>query len=415
MQRVLGFLRSPHFPIFMIVFVDVLGVGITLPVLPLYAQGEFHATPSQITLMTSVYFAAQFLASPQLGRLSDRYGRRPILIISQAGTFLALLMSGAAPALFWLFMARVIDGLTGGNVSVAQAYLSDTTTAQNRARGLGLVSGAFAAGLIFGPAFGALAARQFGPRVPFFIAAVVSALTVTLTWRLLPESLTPETRAANALKAAARQSAQPPGWRNSNWAGVLRLPGMPALVFIGFLSQLSFFSFQSTYVLWSEKVLFPTRDPAFVQEAVGYMLTFVGLVGIITQFWLVGPLVRRFGERPLVIAGAAVRGLGWAVMALLPTLPVVLVVLPLIPFGGNVAVPALLALLTYLAPTDQRGFAIGLMESIQGLGRIAGPLVAGRLFESLHPSAPLMFAAIASLATVVAALQIRAQRLEGRN
>ncbi len=415
MQRLRSFLSSPHFPIFMIVFVDVLGVGITLPVLPLYAQGEFHATPSQITLMTSVYFAAQFLASPQLGRLSDRYGRRPILIISQAGTFLALLLSGAAPALFWLFIARVIDGLTGGNVSVAQAYLSDTTTPQNRARGLGLVSGAFAAGLIFGPAFGALVAAQFGPRVPFFIAAAVSALTVTLTWRLLPESLTPEMRAANALKAAARQSARQPGWRNSNWAGVLRLPGMPALMFIGFLTQLSFFSFQATYVLWSEKVLFPTRDPIFVQNAVGYMLTFVGVCGIIAQFWLVGPLVRRFGERPLVVAGAAVRGVGWGVMALVPTLPAVLLVLPLIPLGGNVAVPALLALLTYLAPTDQRGFAIGLMESIQGLGRIAGPLLAGWLFERFQPSAPMMFAAVASLVTVVAALQIRAQRAEGRN
>jgi DHA1 family tetracycline resistance protein-like MFS transporter len=415
MQRLRAFLSSPHFPIFMIVFVDVLGVGITLPVLPLYAQGEFHATPSQITLMTSVYFAAQFLASPQLGRLSDRYGRRPILIISQAGTFLALLMSGAAPALFWLFIARVIDGLTGGNVSVAQAYLSDTTTAQNRARGLGLVSGAFAAGLIFGPAFGALVAAQFGPRVPFFIAAAVSALTVTLTWRLLPESLTPEMRAANALRAATRQSERQPGWRNSNWAGVLRLPGMPALMFIGFLTQLSFFSFQATYVLWSEKVLFPTQDAIFVQNAVGYMLTFVGVVGIITQFWLVGPLVRRFGERPLVVAGAAVRGVGWGVMALLPTLPVVLLVLPLIPIGGNVAVPALLALLTYLAPTDQRGFAIGLMESIQGLGRIAGPLLAGWLFERLQPGAPMMFAAVASLVTVVAALQIRAQRHETRN
>jgi MFS transporter, DHA1 family, tetracycline resistance protein len=415
MQRLQSFLRSPHFPIFMIVFVDVLGVGITLPVLPLYAQGVFHATPSQITLMTSVYFAAQFLASPQLGRLSDRLGRRPILIVSQAGTFLALLLSGAAPALFWLFIARMVDGLTGGNVSVAQAYLSDTTTAQNRARGLGLVSGAFAAGLIFGPAFGALVSARFGPRVPFFIAACISALTVTLTWRLLPESLTPAARAANAARADERQRTRQPGWRNSNWAGVLRLPGMPALMFIGFLSQISFFSFQSTYVLWSEKVLFPTRDQLFVQSAVGYMLTFVGVVGIITQFWLVGPLVRRFGERSLVVAGAAVRGLGWGVMGLLPALPIVLIVLPLIPIGGNVAVPALLALLTYLAPTDQRGFAIGLMESIQGLGRIAGPLLAGWLFEQWQPSAPLAFAAVASLLTVVAALQIRTQHAASRN
>ncbi|MCC7360138.1 MAG: MFS transporter [Anaerolineales bacterium] len=415
MQRLRAFLGSPQFPIFMIVFVDVLGVGITLPVLPLYAQGAFHATPFQITLMASVYFAAQFFASPQLGRLSDRYGRRPILILSQAGTFLALLLSGAAPALAWLFVARLIDGLTGGNVSVAQAYLSDITTAHNRARGLGLVSGAFAAGLIFGPAFGALVAGSFGPRLPFFLAAAVSTLTVTLSWRLLPESLTPETRAAYAARAAERRESRQTGWRNTAWAGVLRLSGVPTLMLIGFLSQITFFSFQAVYVLWAEAALFPGHDQNFVQTAVGYMLTFVGVVGIITQFWLVGPLVRRFGERSMVTTGAVVRGLGWAVMAFVPALPVVLAVLPLIPFGGNVAVPALLALLTYLAPSDQRGFAIGLMESIQGLGRITGPLIAGWLFEQFHPSAPMLFAAVGSVLTVLAALQIKAPHHTARH
>src|SRR5688572_8950129 len=172
----MSFFRSPLFPIFMIVFVDMLGVGITLPVLPLYAQSEFTATPTQITLMASIYFMAQFLATPRLGRLSDRMGRRPVLILSQAGTLLALLLSGSAMSLYVLYVARVIDGITGGNISVAQAYLSDITDERNRARGLGLVSAAFSAGFIFGPAFGALVAAQLGPRAPFFIAAGISAL-----------------------------------------------------------------------------------------------------------------------------------------------------------------------------------------------------------------------------------------------
>ncbi|MEP7356907.1 MAG: MFS transporter, partial [Anaerolineales bacterium] len=180
MSRLSGFFRSPQFPIFMIVFVDVLGLGITLPVLPLYAQDVFGASATQITLLASVYFTAQFLASPRLGRLSDRVGRRPVLILSQAGTFVALLLSGAAFSLPLLYVARIIDGLTGGNISVAQAYLADITDTRNRARGLGLVSAAFGAGLIFGPAFGALVAAHYGPRVPFFIAAMVSAVTVTL-------------------------------------------------------------------------------------------------------------------------------------------------------------------------------------------------------------------------------------------
>ena len=379
----------------MIVFVDVLGLGITLPVLPLYAQNVFGASATQITLLASVYFTAQFLASPRLGRLSDRVGRRPVLIISQSGTLLALLLSGAATTLPLLYVARIIDGLTGGNVSVAQAYLADITDQRNRARGLGLVSAAFGAGLIFGPAFGALVAARFGPRVPFFIAAVVSALTVTLSWRLLPESLTPERRAALARASAA-------GTNASRRQALLRTPGVLAIFGIGFLAQLSFFSFQSTYVLWTEAVLFPNRDPQFVQAAVGGFLTFVGVAGIITQFWLVGPLVARFGERSMVAGGTAMRGLAWALMAAAPVLGMMLPALLLIAVGGNVAVPALIALLTYLVPGDQRGFSIGMMESVQGLGRIAGPIAAGWLFERVSPNAPLWLAAAASLATLAA-------------
>jgi DHA1 family tetracycline resistance protein-like MFS transporter len=380
----------------MIVFVDVLGLGITLPVLPLYAQDVFGATATQITLLASVYFAAQFLASPRLGRLSDRVGRRPVLILSQAGTFLALLLSGAAFTLPLLYVARIIDGLTGGNISVAQAYLADITDVRNRARGLGLVSAAFGAGFIFGPAFGALVAAHFGPRAPFFMAAAVSALTVTLTWRLLPESLTPERRAALAAASTA-------GTNASRRQALVRTPGVLAIFLIGFLAQLSFFSFQSTYVLWTEAVLYPNRDPQFVQTAVGGSLTFVGVVGIITQFWLVGPLVARFGERALVAAGTIMRGAAWGLMAALPVAGVMLPALLLMAVGGHVAVPALIALLTYLVPSDQRGYSIGMMESVQGVGRIAGPLAAGWLFEHVGPNAPLWLAALASAATLAAA------------
>src|SRR5258706_2392920 len=395
MARLSSFFRSPQFPIFMIVFVDVLGLGITLPVMPLYAQNVFGSAATQITLLASVYFTAQFRATPRLGRLSDRVGRRPVLILSQAGTLVALLLSGSAFSLPLLYVARIIDGLTGGNISVAQAYLADITDVRNRARGLGLVSAAFGAGLIFGPAFGALMAATFGPRVPFFFAAAVSALTVTLCWRLLPESLTPERRAALAAASAA-------GTNASRRQALLRTPGVLAIFFIGFLAQLSFFSFQSTFVLWTEAVLYPTRDPQFVQTAVGGCLTFVGVVGIITQFWLVGPLVHRFGERSLVASGTLIRGLAWALMAALPVVGVMLPALLLIAVGGNVAIPALIALLTYLVPGDQRGFSIGMMESVQGVGRIAGPIAAGWLFEHVSPNAPFWLAAVASAATVIA-------------
>jgi DHA1 family tetracycline resistance protein-like MFS transporter len=392
------FLRSPMFPIFMIVFVDVLGVGITLPVLPLYAKDMFGASATQVTLLTSAYFLAQFFASPQLGRLSDKVGRRPVLILSQAGTFAAFLLSGAAPALWVLYVARLIDGLTGGNISVAQAYLSDITEAKNRARGLGIVNAAFGSGFVFGPAFGALIAAHYGPRVPFFIAACVSLLTISLSYFLLPESLT----AARRAQEAERRLTHPP---LGNLA-LLRLPSVALLCLIAFGNQFAFYNFQPTYVLWAERVLFPGRDPQLVQTAIGWILTFVGICGIITQFWLVGPLVRRFGEKRMISGGNLMRAIAWGGMALLPSVALVIGVTPLLAIGGGVAVPALAALLTYAVPPSQRGQAIGLLESMQGVGRILGPLVAGLLFERVAPGATMGFASLISFLTVAVSLNL---------
>jgi MFS transporter, DHA1 family, tetracycline resistance protein len=391
------FFRSPLFPIFMIVFVDMLGVGITLPVLPLYAQREFTATPTQITLMASIYFLAQFFATPRLGRLSDRVGRRPVLILSQAGTLLALLLSGSAPALWVLYAARLIDGVTGGNISVAQAYLSDITDERNRARGLGLISAAFSLGFIFGPAFASLVAAELGPRVPFFIAAGVSALTVMLSWRLLPESLPPEKRLAQPSRGTAVADA-------AKRTQLMRLPGVLLLFAIGCLSQLAFFSFQATWVLWIERVIFPARDPNYVQRAVGLLLTLVGVCGIITQAWLVGPLVRRFGERMLVAAGTGLRVVSWSIILAFPVLWATIAMIPLLAVGGGIAIPALMALLTYSVPPEQKGYAIGLMESMQGLGRIAGPLLGGWLFQYVSPDAPNVLAVAVSAIAFAAAL-----------
>jgi len=404
LARLQRFLRSPLFPIFMIVFVDVLGLGITLPVLPLYAQNLFAASALQISFLSSAYFVAQFLAAPRLGHLSDRIGRRPVLILSQTGTLAAFLISGAAPSLPFLFVARVIDGVTGGNISVAQAYLSDITDAKNRASGLGVVSAAFGTGFIIGPALGALIAAVWGPRAPFFLAAVVSVLTITLSFFLLPESLTPERRQQDA----ARRAGSAPV---SNWA-LLRQPTLAIIAVIAFGMQFAFFSFQPTYVLWAEQVLFPGRDTQFVQGAVGSILTWVGVFGVMTQFWLVKPLVKRYGEKWLVGAGILVRGVAWISMAVFPLLAVVLVVAPLLSVGGGVALPALMALVTYAAPPDQRGQAIGLIESVQGVGRILGPLVSGQLFEAFGPSTPLMLAAAISLLTVIASLGLRPVKVE---
>lgn len=385
MTRFLNFIRSPLFPIFMIVFVDVLGFGITIPVLPLFAQNTFQAGPQQITLLQSAYFLAQFIAAPQLGRWSDRFGRRPVLLLSQSGTLAAFLISGSAPGLAFLYLARIVDGFTGGNVSVAQAYLSDVTDEKNRAQGIGIVNAAFGAGFVFGPAFGAFVAAQFGPRLPYFIAAGISLLTISLTYFLLPESLTPARRAAMPARASAQSKSR---------LEMLRVPGVGLLMVIAFAGQLAFFSFQAIWVLWSERVLFAGFDEKFTQQAIGGIFTLVGFFGIMTQVFWVKPIVKRFGERMMVAGGLLVRSIPWAVMTVFPSMVLIIGVAPLISFGNGLILPGLTALLTYLVPPDERGYAIGLSESVQGLGRISAPLIAGALFQYVSPGAPLAFAAV---------------------
>jgi DHA1 family tetracycline resistance protein-like MFS transporter len=369
----------------MIVFVDVLGFGITIPVLPLFAQDTFKAAPLQITLLQSVYFLAQFIASPQLGRWSDRLGRRPILLVSQAGTLIAFLISGSAQWLWMLYLARVIDGFTGGNISVAQAYLSDITDEKNRAQGIGIVNAAFGTGFLFGPAFGALMASFFGPRLPYFVAAGVSLLTVSLTFFKLPESLTAERRARMKPRDGSQKKSR---------LEFLRLPGVGLLMVIAFFGQVAFFSFQSIWALWADKVLFAELSPQAAQTGIGLILSVVGFTGVLTQALLVKPIVRRFGERTMIAGGMFIRSLPWLLMAFAPVIALIGVTAPLISFGNGLIVPGLIAILTYLVPPDERGYAIGLSESIQGLGRISAPLIAGWLFENVSPGSPLLFAGL---------------------
>lgn len=393
-----NFIRSPRFPIFMIVFVDVLGLGIIIPVMPLFAQDQMGASAWQITLMTSIFFTAQFFASPVLGRLSDRYGRRPILILSQAGTLTALLLNGFAPALIFLYISRVVDGITGGNITVAQAYLSDVTDVSSRTRSMGLINAAFSLGFIFGPAFGGEVAALFGPRVPFFCAAVLSFTTIMLSTFLLPESLPRERRKREG--DAAKLTPK----RNS-WA-LLRMPAVIVILLIAFGSQFSFFSFQTVFVLWAGKMLFPEGTQQYVTQSVAIIFTLLGICGIITQVWLVGPLNRRFGEVRLALGGNAARMIAFGTLAISPTLVAVGVMIPFNSIGGGVSLPAIIALLTFAAPPNERGGVIGLNQSASALGAVLGPLLAGVLFDSVSPNAPFVAASVIMGITVLLGLNL---------
>jgi len=167
--------------ILLIVFVQMVGGAMIMPILPLYAQSEFDMSPNVITLLGTVFFAAQFIAGPYLGRLSDKYGRVPVLIVSQVGTAVSFIMLGTAQSVSMLFAARILDGITGGNIIVAQAYITDVTPREKRTQSLGYVFAAFGLGFIFGPALGGILSAAFGPRVPYYIAAAAAVLVVVLT------------------------------------------------------------------------------------------------------------------------------------------------------------------------------------------------------------------------------------------
>ena len=195
--------------ILMIVFVQLVGASMVNPILPLYAQSHFDMQPQSITLLLTAFFAAQFIAGPFIGRLSDNYGRLPVLIISQIGTVIAFVMIGLAESVAMLFFARILDGITGGNIIVAQAYITDIFPEEKRTQALGYIFAAFGLGFIVGPALGGILAGAFGPQIPFLLAAVAAFLTVLLTHYTLEETVTPEDRERN--KNAPKGSSESDG------------------------------------------------------------------------------------------------------------------------------------------------------------------------------------------------------------
>ncbi|MEO8502185.1 MAG: MFS transporter [Vicinamibacteria bacterium] len=370
-----SFFRSAKFPIFLIVFVDVIGLGITIPVLPVYAEGYFKLSGLQIAGLTSLFFAAQFVGAPILGRLSDRIGRRPVLIASQLGTLTGAILTAVALSPIYLVVARLVDGLTGGNISVAQAYLTDITPPADRAKSVGLVIAAFGLGFIIGPAFGAFMSASFGPRLTFGCAALASAGTIILSVFLLKESLPPEKR-HETIRAPERSTRE-----------IISHPQIARLLVIGVLGQIAVFALNSVFILWVDKVVLSGWPLDRVQRATGIVFMFVGVVTVITQGGIIGPVVRRLGEAKALLVGGFFRVLGNAIMGFFPRMIPAAAGAGLAGMGGGIAQPCATALLTFHAPDVARGRIIGINQSAMSLGNIIGPLVGGFVYD-LNPAWP---------------------------
>lgn len=385
-----------------------------LPSLPLIAESQYGASEFQAALLSSAYYAAMFLAAPFLGRLSDRLGRRPVLMVSQLGTILSFIMFifarqlgdlmginiGISAGLFVFFLARILDGFTGGNISTAQAYVSDVSTPENRTQALGMLSAGFGLGFIFGPALGGILGG-INTAAPFIGAALVTTVTFLLTTFMLKESLTPERR------SAAREK-QP---QITFWEAIANRDFLLILV-LGFIQILAFSAIPPTFSLYADRVLFPDiTNPERVTLYVGIMLSFMGFFNVIVQMWLIKPLAARFGEKNLVAIGQTV------FMATMFILPLsgnpIIVTLFFIPFalGRGISDPSLQSLVTRFGTDRTRGRLLGIYQSALSMGFVFGPIWSGWVFENVSPRLVYPIGGVIVIPAVILSYILRGRKL----
>ena len=382
--------------LFLIVFIDLVGFGVVIPLLPYYAL-HFNATPIEVTSLMACYSFAQFFSSPILGRLSDKLGRRPVLLGSLACSVLSYCWLGFADALWMLYAARLLAGAGAGNSAAAQAYITDVTTPEKRAKGMGMIGAAFGLGFTVGPAFGGLLAGSDPTTAalsrPAFAAAALSAIALLLTAVLLKESLSP----------ALRNLANRPG-RIALAKDAFARPALRNLIILFFLTTGAFAMLESTFALWAYDSF------GWGPLQVGWIFFFVGLVLAAVQGGLIGKLSRRFGEARLAAGGAVLLTVGLLSLPFALSLPAVLGVMALLSVGLGCLNPAVTSLISRAAGADERGGILGVNQSAQSLARIVGPAMAGPVFAASGRDAPYYVGAV--IMAVVVAMTVRLPRGE---
>lgn len=402
-----GAKRSPLLVIFLTVFIDLVGFGIIIPLSP-YLAREFAASPKQIGLLLSIYSITQFLFSPFWGSLSDRVGRRPVLLVSIAGGALAYLLFAFSTSFWLLFAARALAGFFGGNISTAHAYIADVTTPEERSKGMGLIGAAFGLGFIIGPVLGGvfgLIGQSLGSAPPFGLsfsalgAALICIFNFLFAWRKLPESLPPEKR----VNVRSRRKRLAELWSQ------LQRPKVGSLIFVYFLSGLA--------MAQMEAMLFPYVDDVFhwdLQKA-SFGFAYVGILMVLTQGVFIRRWMPRFGEPLLLSAGLALFSLSLFGIAFSTTVFVLAVTMTVLALGNGLMRPPNLGLISLLTPADEQGAVMGVTNSTASLGRIIGPVIGGLLYEKAGRPVPFLFAGfLAAIAFVIIAVMYGRLPVSGR-
>ena len=426
-------------PVFVIVLIDLLGLTIIIPLMPLYAT-SFGADALTIGLLGASYPIMQFAGASLLGRLSDRYGRKPILLISQLGTFIGFIILGLANALPLLFLARIVDGLSGANISTAQAVISDNTTEKTRTQGLGLLGAAFGLGFIVGPtiAFVSLAISNNDYHVPAFVAAGFSALSIALTWFWLEESLPVEKRGRGGTRAAISFGAM---------LQAVRHPQVGLLLVLMFAQQIAFGGFEQLLSLFTlNRLGMDARGNAAI-------FVFVGVIVVAVQGGFIGPWSRKFGDRKLVYLGLATLAIGLSLTALTPNQPppgyskaalieeltarngivlrtnpgltgnvpimlpddnnngwpgLIWILMAMIPasIGGGILQPAINSLITKRVEPGEVGGTLGFSAAFLSGANAIAPLIGGAIFQALGSTAPFLTFGLIMVMLLVASMQM---------
>ena len=407
-------MKSPLLAIFLIVVVDVLGLTIMLPLLPFYAE-HFNASPTVVGLLVSTYALCQLIAGPILGQLSDHVGRKPVLTASQIGTFAGFLVLAWAPNLAIVFLARIIDGLTAGNLSIAQAYIADVTAPKERARAFAVIGIAFGIGFLVGPGASGYLTTHFGFHVPILCAAALSFLSIMGTTFLLPpvpphpEGLKP----ANAEQEIEAPVA--PGGKRlklldwGTYFQYFRRPVLGGLLIEFFLFTFAFATFTAGFALFAE------RRFIWGPKEVGYVFMYSGFLGIIVQGAMrQGALVKRLGEVRLVTLGFLCAALGYVLLGLSFGLALLLVAASFSSFGTGVLRPALTSLITQQVSRAEQGVVLGLNQSLLSIAQIVGPAIAGFLIDQGRLTLWALWAALIMAVALVLNFRAREARHEAQ-
>ncbi len=380
--------------IFAVVFFDLLAFGIVIPILPYYAR-QFNATGTQLGWLMTSFSLMQFLFSPFWGQLSDRIGRRPVLVVSVIGSAISMVILGFATSLWWLFAARLFAGVSAANISTATAYISDITTEEKRAGAMGMIGAAFGLGFIFGPAIGGYFSA-WGYNVPMFIAAGLAVLNALfILWRLPEPQLTEEERHSHRREVSWRALKQ-----------TMARPNLGRIVFQFFLVTVAFVHLEVVFAFFVKDTF------NYSARQAGFLLALVGIIMVIIQGGLIGKLSRHFGELRLVIVGPLLISLG---LILVPTTAAIglwpfVICLAVVAVGNAINNPTLMSLVSKTAERHESGAAMGVYQSAGSMARILGPLSAGWLYDHIGRGSPFQVAGVLMALAFLLSFNIRVQK-----